>query len=149
MIIQRVNSNGELHVLLTLVVKLFPLVSQELSACRIYDALVVMTNNTIKQHTQMREELQNRHQDITNCESICKTMMLYFCCFLSYLYADLSQPSIFGRQLACPTSLEYKSLMFCQEQKDRTTKFFLSKHIRCFRSSTRRRRWRRTLLTEC
>jgi len=36
------------------------------TACRIHDALGVMTNNTIKQHTQMREELQNRHQDITN-----------------------------------------------------------------------------------
>ena len=37
-----------------------------------YDSLVKMSLNMVDQHTQMRQELQNRHQDITNDVNQCE-----------------------------------------------------------------------------
>ena len=83
MIIQRVNLDGELDMFF-LMLSIFPslLLTMNFTACRIHDSLGVMTNNTIKQHTQMREELQNRHQDIANdvnrYVSLCAFVVLSF-----------------------------------------------------------------------
>ncbi|EJK77642.1 hypothetical protein THAOC_00512 [Thalassiosira oceanica] len=48
-----------------------------------HDALGVINSNMIKQHTQMRKELQNRHQDITN------DVNQYTTCIANYLGTEI------------------------------------------------------------
>lgn len=51
-----------------------------------YDSMNKMSLNMLEQHTQMRQELQNRHQDITNDVNQCEFgTLLWIARFLSPL----------------------------------------------------------------
>ena len=64
------NSNGEF--ILCLNEFSYSKHSSNLFPCRVHDALGVMNYNQIRQHTEMSDNLQSRHQDITNDVNQCK-----------------------------------------------------------------------------
>jgi len=64
------NSNGEFYIVLEMNLDIVN--TAKLLPCRVHDALGVMNYNQIRQHTEMRDNLQSRHQDITNDVNQCK-----------------------------------------------------------------------------